>query len=175
MKLFLLLPALSVLGAEGHPPATEAANPFDGASTPFLTIVLVLLLTLVLWLLLRRQTGQVDTSDLEHGDHHDDHGHGHDDHHAEAAVEEAAPASGEPDNLKVLEGVGPKVEQALNAAGFTTFAQLADADVEKLQEVLDAAGYQYMNPGSWPQQAGLAAAGDWDGLKALQDELSGGR
>ena len=175
MKLFLLLPVFSVLGAEGQPPVTEAANPFDGVSTPFLTIVLVVLVTIVLWFLLRRQTGQVDTSDFEHGDHHDDHGHGHDDHHAEAAVEEAVAEPESPDNLKVLEGVGPKVEQVLNAAGLTTYSQLAGAAVDQLQEILDAAGYQYMNPGSWPEQARLAAAGDWDALKALQEELSGGR
>jgi hypothetical protein len=31
------------------------------------------------------------------------------------------------------------------------------------------------NPTTWPDQAGLAAAGEWDRLKALQDGLKGGR
>ena len=74
-----------------------------------------------------------------------------------------------------MEGIGPKVSSVLNAAGIMTFAQLAAAPVEALQAVLDAAGYQYMNPASWPEQARLAAAGDWDALKTLQDELNAGR
>jgi hypothetical protein len=32
-----------------------------------------------------------------------------------------------------------------------------------------------MDASTWPQQAKLAAKGDWDGLEKLQDELSGGR
>ncbi len=58
-----------------------------------------------------------------------------------------------------------------------TFQELADSPVERLQEILDNAGprYRMHNPGSWPKQAGLAAAGQWDELKALQDELDGGK
>jgi hypothetical protein len=32
-----------------------------------------------------------------------------------------------------------------------------------------------MDPESWPEQAALAAKGDWDALKKLQDELDGGK
>ena len=65
----------------------------------------------------------------------------------------------------------------MNEAGIMTFADMADASVERLQEILDAAGprYRIHNPGSWPKQAGLAAAGNWDELKKLQDELDGGK
>ncbi len=47
---------------------------------------------------------------------------------------------------------------------------------EKLKEILVAAGSQYAsrNPGTWPQQAQLAADGKWDELKELQDNLAGG-
>ena len=31
------------------------------------------------------------------------------------------------------------------------------------------------SPETWPQQAQLAADGKWDELKALQDELDGGK
>jgi len=31
------------------------------------------------------------------------------------------------------------------------------------------------DPGSWPQQAGLAAEGKWDELQTLQDNLDGGK
>jgi len=81
----------------------------------------------------------------------------------------------EPDDLKKLEGIGPKVASLLNENGITTFAQLAETPVEKLDEILEANKLQMMHPGSWPQQAKLAAAGDWDALEKLQGELQGGR
>jgi len=89
----------------------------------------------------------------------------------ETAVETPA----EPDDLKKLEGIGPKVASLLNENGITTFTQLADTPVEKLDEILEANKLQMMHPDSWPQQAKLAAAGDWDALEKLQDELQGGR
>ncbi|MCB0005530.1 MAG: hypothetical protein KDE04_03730 [Anaerolineales bacterium] len=93
----------------------------------------------------------------------------------EAAVPEPAPAK--PDDLKKIEGVGPKVAELLNKAGIMTFAALADADVAMLQGVLDEAGanFRMIDPGTWGDQARLAAAGDWDALAKLQDELKGGR
>ncbi len=88
---------------------------------------------------------------------------------------EAALAPPEPDDLKKLEGIGPKVASLLNQNGITTYAQLADTSVEKLDEILDANKLQMMHPGSWPQQARLAADGDWEAFQKLQDELHGGR
>ena len=81
----------------------------------------------------------------------------------------------EPDVLKKLEGIGPKVEQVLNEAGITTYAELAKSDTDKLREILAEAKLQMMNPDSWAEQAGLAAKGEWDALEKLQDELKGGR
>jgi len=86
----------------------------------------------------------------------------------------AAPA--QPDDLKIVEGIGPKIASILQAAGITTFAQLAGADVGLLRQILQAAGLQHLaDPGSWPAQARLAAEGQWDALQALQDSLKGGR
>ncbi len=82
-----------------------------------------------------------------------------------------------PDDLKKVEGIGPKIEQLLNAAGISTFAELAMADIEQLKAILVEAGSRYKmhDPTTWPQQSALAAAGKWDELKTLQDELNGGR
>jgi len=80
-----------------------------------------------------------------------------------------------PDDLTILEGIGPKTNSVLQAAGILTFAQLAATDVSRLEELVRSAGYRYMDPTTWPDQAKLAAAGDWDGLKKLTDELRGGR
>ena len=95
---------------------------------------------------------------------------------APAQEEKAAPAApATPDVLKKIEGIGPKVEDVLNEAGISTFAQLAEADVDKLREVLAAAKLQMMDPSGWLEQAELAAKGDWEALEKLQDELKGGR
>lgn len=79
------------------------------------------------------------------------------------------------DDLTILEGIGPKVAKALNEAGIASFADLAHADSAKVQEALNAAGMQMMNPEGWIEQAELAAKGDKEGLAKLQDELKGGR
>lgn len=91
----------------------------------------------------------------------------------EAAEAIAAPPR--PDDLKVIEGIGPKVARLLNEAGIFTFAQLAEADPAQLKQILEAARLQMMDPTSWPDQARLAAVGDWEALKQMQDSLKGGR
>ncbi|MCK6693776.1 MAG: hypothetical protein L6Q97_16975 [Thermoanaerobaculia bacterium] len=81
------------------------------------------------------------------------------------------------DDLKIVEGIGPKIAEMLNNAGITTWAQLAVTSPYQLREILDAGGPQYnvAVPDSWPHQADLADKEDWDGLKKLQEELTGGR
>jgi predicted flap endonuclease-1-like 5' DNA nuclease len=82
---------------------------------------------------------------------------------------------GEPDDLTRIEGIGPKVAGILQEEGVRTYAQLAASDVQQLKKLLRAHGLAFMNPSTWPQQAGLAAVGDWQNLEALQEELSAGR
>lgn len=81
------------------------------------------------------------------------------------------------DTYTKIEGIGPKIAELLNEAGLYSYAQLAAADVEKIREILAAAGPRYTmhNPATWPKQAALAADGKWDELKAWQDTLDGGK
>lgn len=81
------------------------------------------------------------------------------------------------DDLKKIEGIGPKIAEHLNSAGISSFEELAKTDVEKLKQILEDAGprYKMHDPSTWPEQSGIAATGDWDKLKELQDQLSGGR
>ncbi len=96
---------------------------------------------------------------------------------AKAPVEKAAPkktakkASKKGDDLKKIEGIGPKIAEHFNNAGIFTFEELANSEVSRLQEILTAAGprYKMHNPGSWPKQARMAADGNWDELKVWQD------
>jgi predicted flap endonuclease-1-like 5' DNA nuclease len=100
-----------------------------------------------------------------------------------AAVRTSAPAPSEfkppphvvPDDLKLIEGIGPKIASLLHAVGIVTFAQLAETPVSALEEMLDKANLRLGDPTTWPEQARLAAKGDFEGLKALQDSLRGGR
>jgi ribosomal protein L30 len=90
-----------------------------------------------------------------------------------------APATQAPaakaDDLEVIEGIGPKIAGILQDAGITSFAELAATSVARLEEILSDAKLNLASPETWPEQAELAAAGDWDALKSLQDQLKGGR
>ncbi len=83
----------------------------------------------------------------------------------------------EPEDLKLIEGIGPKIEQLLYEAGIQTYAQLAATEPERLREILRNAGprFRLADPATWPEQAKLAAEGKWDELRALQASLKGGR
>jgi|APTNR8051073442_1049403.scaffolds.fasta_scaffold01784_6 large subunit ribosomal protein L27 len=104
---------------------------------------------------------------------------------AEAPAKQAKPAaitlpSGKKikqDDLKMVEGIGPKIEELLNNAGIFTWNDLATAPVEKVQEILDNAGpnYRIHDPATWAKQAELAHEGQWEELEAYQERLKGGR
>jgi predicted flap endonuclease-1-like 5' DNA nuclease len=92
----------------------------------------------------------------------------------EAAAEEVAPA--QPDDLKLIEGIGPKIAMLLNDRGIVAFSQLAAMPIEELDEILVSANIRRIaDPGTWAEQAGLAASGNYEELKKLQDTLKAGR
>lgn len=81
------------------------------------------------------------------------------------------------DDLKMIEGIGPKIESILNDAGIHSFRQLSLKTPEQLSAILENldSRLQIHDPATWPRQAELAANGDWDRLKTWQDQLNGGR
>lgn len=81
------------------------------------------------------------------------------------------------DDLTKIEGIGPKIAELLVAANIKTFAGLGKASAKKIKTILDAAGSKFAvhDPTSWPKQAKLAAAGQWEELDKLQAELKGGK
>jgi len=80
-------------------------------------------------------------------------------------------------DLKIVEGIGPKIEALFNEAGITTWRQLSETSTEKLQSILDAGGENFAihNPSTWARQALLAYEGKWQELKDWQDSLIGGK
>ena len=79
-------------------------------------------------------------------------------------------------DLTVIEGIGPKINELFNNTGVKTFAQLAKQTVPQMRKVLDDGGsrFRIANPSTWGQQAALAAQNKWEELKKLQANLSGG-
>ncbi len=95
---------------------------------------------------------------------------------AEEVAEPTEPeTSVEPDDLTKMEGIGPKISGILQEKGIKTYSQLANTSVEELKQILTDAKIKIAHPDTWPEQAALAAAGNWDALEKLQDELHGGR
>lgn len=80
-------------------------------------------------------------------------------------------------DLKKIEGIGPKIEEILKTKGIRSYQQLANTSIKQLQQILQTAGNRFKmhQPDSWPSQAALAANGQWKDLQELQDKLNGGR
>jgi hypothetical protein len=132
------------------------------ASTPaWVPIILVLLMLLIFWWGLTRGTIRAHADAPAHA--------------ADHAPTRTAVAA-EPDNLERIEGIGPVIAGVLHAAGIHTFTQLAAHSVDDLERIVKTeGGVRIAFPASWPEQARLAAAGAWDALQTLQDELTAGR
>ncbi|MCC6817177.1 MAG: 30S ribosomal protein S1 [Saprospiraceae bacterium] len=83
----------------------------------------------------------------------------------------------EGDDLKIIEGIGPKIAELLAAEGIIKFNDLAGAEIDRIKIILENAGSRYKmhDPTTWPQQAALAAEGKMEELKVLQDSLKGGK
>ncbi len=82
-------------------------------------------------------------------------------------------ASAKGDDLKKIEGIGPKIAETLVAAGIVTFADLAKADPANISTIIEGVRGNHI-PLSWPKQAKMAADGNWDELKVWQDNVKGG-
>lgn len=81
-------------------------------------------------------------------------------------------------DLTKVEGIGPKIAEALNNAGVITFADLAAKSAEDIKSILDAVeggNFNAADTTTWAKQAQLAADGNWDELNKWQDELKGGK
>ncbi|ALU73823.1 50S ribosomal protein L21 [Tenacibaculum dicentrarchi] len=95
---------------------------------------------------------------------------------SKAAPKKAAKKASKADDLTKIEGAGPKAAQALVNAGIDTFAKVAKQDPATLSKILVEASSRlsHLVTTTWPKQAQLAADGEWDVLKVLQDKLDGG-
>ncbi len=91
----------------------------------------------------------------------------------ETAEKKETEALTETNDLTKIEGIGPVIAKTLAEKGITTFAALADAKDEDVQEMIKEVKGNHQ-AGTWNEQAALARDGKWDELKTLQDVLDGG-
>ena len=81
------------------------------------------------------------------------------------------------DDLKVVEGIGPKIEEMFHGGGIHTWKALSETAVARCQEILDGGGERYKvhDPASWPMQAKMCYEGKWAELSKWQDEHDHGK
>ena len=79
------------------------------------------------------------------------------------------------DDLTMIEGIGPQIADALRGSGIESFAILSATNPVQIKQILDDNGFGIHDPSTWPDQAQLAASGEWDKLREWQEELDGGR
>ncbi len=81
------------------------------------------------------------------------------------------------DDLKIVEGIGPKIEELLHKDGILTWEELGNTPKETLASILNKAGdrFKFHDPSTWSEQAKLAAEGRFEELKEYQDFLDGGK
>lgn len=133
------------------------AQASSASETVWLLVIVIVIVLIVAWLLAKSVASDDSVP-------------------AEVPSEAAASPPTMPDDLKRIEGIGPKLSSVLQEVGITTFAALAAKSSDELQGILDTAGVAHISdPATWPEQAALAAAGKHDELTALQDALKGGR
>ena len=89
----------------------------------------------------------------------------------------AEPMRDTADDLKIIEGIGPKIEEILNKHGIKTYLALAITSPVRISVILKTAGprFQIQDPSTWPQQATLANEGKWEELEKIKVKLISGR
>ncbi len=91
-------------------------------------------------------------------------------------IEAEAPGFDNQD-LEIIEGIGPKIKELLNAGGIKTFRDLAFTPLYRIKDLLEAGGPHFAmhDPGTWVEQALLAESGRWDELEDLKNKLIAGK
>jgi predicted flap endonuclease-1-like 5' DNA nuclease len=95
---------------------------------------------------------------------------------ADAAMPLFSPEKIKTDDLKVVNGIGPKIAKLLINRGITTWKTLSETSPNYLTAILHEDGGEHFrihNPESWPHQALLLHEGRWDEFRELLEKLEG--
>jgi predicted flap endonuclease-1-like 5' DNA nuclease len=90
-------------------------------------------------------------------------------------IQDTAP--GVRQDLKVIEGIGPKIEEILNKHSIMNYEALSATPAVRIAAILRGAGprFQIHDPTNWPAQAALAHEGKWNELEDLRNRLLAGK
>ncbi|SDQ11069.1 hypothetical protein [Flagellimonas zhangzhouensis] len=80
-------------------------------------------------------------------------------------------------DLKLVEGIGPKIEGLFHNFDIKTWEKLSETSADTCQKVLDSGGKRYRihDPASWPMQAKMAYEGHWEQLAEWQEKHRAGK
>ncbi len=126
-------------------------------------LILILLILILIWAIIHNISSTEDIQPVNH--------------EKDEPARKITPAASavQKDDLKKIEGIGPKISQIFYDAGIKTFVKLAETNPATLQQILNDAGIRLNDSSTWPEQARLASEGKWEELERLQDRLKGGR
>lgn len=99
-------------------------------------------------------------------------------HHFDASAARAAFGKTiKQDDLRVVDGIGPKIQGLFHNFDIKTWKALSEVSVARCQQVLDSGGdrYKVHDPASWPMQARMAYEGKWKELVLWQKKHSHGK
>jgi predicted flap endonuclease-1-like 5' DNA nuclease len=93
-------------------------------------------------------------------------------HHLESHTAYTAYTTHGADDLKIIEGIGPKIAQALKGAGILTFVDLAARHPDDVERIVRDAGIRVVaHTDTWVEQAKLAAEGKMAALEQYKQQL----
>ncbi len=80
--------------------------------------------------------------------------------------------SAKKDDLKLIHGIGPKMQGILAKKGIKTFAALSKMPKTQLQKIIDESGFAYKSykANQWTQQAAYASKGQFSQMTAWVDK-----
>lgn len=73
-------------------------------------------------------------------------------------------------DLKIVDGIDPKIEKILHEVGVNTWNDLESIDLNYLTNLLKEAGHPQVDPRSWSFESSLARQEKWAELKAFQEK-----
>lgn len=81
------------------------------------------------------------------------------------------------DDLQIIVGVDPKIEQLLKDGGIDNWSKLAAATKADIKQIMSIEGDRFLQTdfGAWIKQADLANKGEISALKAYQKQLKGSK
>jgi hypothetical protein len=77
-----------------------------------------------------------------------------------------------PDDLTRVRGIDDTAQSVLRAAGILTYEQLAAMTPVSLQRLIGETELQPQHISSWPEQARMAGAGEWERLSRYQEHVT---